>query len=95
VSDQGTRFFEAMGVDVASLARGRRPLTRGCLDWSERRVHLGGALGAALLDRLFALDLARREPRSRVVTFTAAGDRWLREVGQRPAVVVPAAPAFR
>jgi DNA-binding transcriptional ArsR family regulator len=95
VSDQGARFFEAMGVDVACLARGRRPLTRGCLDWSERRLHLGGALGAAMLDRLFALDLARREPRSRLVTFTPAGDRWLREVGHRPALAVRVEPAFR
>src|SRR3954469_16450779 len=41
--------FAALGVDVAALGRGRRPLTRSCLDWSERRPHLSGELGAALL----------------------------------------------
>jgi DNA-binding transcriptional ArsR family regulator len=49
----GHAFFAALGVDVGALARSRRVLCRACLDWSERRAHLGGALGAALLDLMF------------------------------------------
>jgi hypothetical protein len=53
-------------------------LCRGCLDWSARRHHLGGALGAALLRRLFALGWARRVRDSRVVVFSSAGEAALR-----------------
>jgi DNA-binding transcriptional ArsR family regulator len=42
----------ALGVDVGALAPGRRPVTRSCLDWSERRPHLSGALGAAVMRAL-------------------------------------------
>lgn len=75
----GAAFFHDWGIEVDALARGRRPLCRGCLDWSERRQHLGGALGAALLQRLFTLGWARREGSSRVVRFTPNGLRQLRE----------------
>ena len=53
-------------------------LCRPCLDWSERRHHLGGALGAALLDRLYALRWARRAADSRVVVFTPRGEQQWR-----------------
>lgn len=46
-----------------------------CLDWSARRSHLAGTLGAAILSRLFALKWARREPNSRIVSFTPKGER--------------------
>lgn len=70
----GLAWLAGRGIDVAALARGRRPLCRACLDWSERRVHLGGALGAALLDRMLADGWLRRED-GRVLRFTPAGDR--------------------
>lgn len=75
----GAAFFRDWGIEVDALARGRRPLCRGCLDWSERRQHLAGALGAALLQRLFTLGWARREGGSRVLRFTPHGLRRLRE----------------
>jgi DNA-binding transcriptional ArsR family regulator len=71
-------FFTRLGIDIASLAKSRRPLCRPCLDWSERRHHLGGALGAAILDRIFTLRWARRELASRAVVFSANGERSLR-----------------
>lgn len=77
VSRDAGPFFTRFGIDVASLARLRRPLCRPCLDWSERRHHLGGALGAAMLDRIFALRWARRELDSRAVVFSAGGERSL------------------
>jgi DNA-binding transcriptional ArsR family regulator len=63
----------ALGIDVEALARNRRPLLRACLDWSERRRHLAGSLGAALAERLFELDWLRRRPTNRSVEVTAAG----------------------
>jgi hypothetical protein len=61
------------GVAPESLRAGRRPLCKACLDWSERRSHLAGALGKALLDRIYGLGWARRLEGGRVVTFTAPG----------------------
>src|SRR3954462_8007267 len=58
---RGQRFFEEdLGIEVTALGGGRRPLIRYCLDWSEQRHHLAGALGAALADRLVELDWVRR-----------------------------------
>jgi DNA-binding transcriptional ArsR family regulator len=75
VAEGGLVWFErTLGLDVAALRAGRRPLCRSCLDWSERRPHLAGALGAALLERMLALHWARRVEGSRVVRFTPAGE---------------------
>jgi DNA-binding transcriptional ArsR family regulator len=70
----GRAGLAAFGIDVAGLERGRRPVCRCCLDWSERRHHLGGALGAAMLDHILARRWARREA-TRVVAFTPMGAR--------------------
>src|SRR5579863_1897707 len=50
VTSNGARFFRALDVDVDELANRRRTLARACLDWTERRYHLAGTLGAALRD---------------------------------------------
>ncbi|MEX0955245.1 MAG: helix-turn-helix transcriptional regulator [Rhizobiaceae bacterium] len=73
LTGSGRDWFAAFGVDVAALETKRRPLCRACLDWSVRRSHLAGSLGAAALDRMFELKWARREPDSRVVRFTPEG----------------------
>jgi DNA-binding transcriptional ArsR family regulator len=69
--------FAKLGIELDSLGTGRRPLLRPCLDWSERRHHLAGALGAALLARLFTLGWARRVRGSRAVRFTTRGEACL------------------
>lgn len=74
----GEAFFARLGIDLRALRQGRRPLCRLCLDWSERRHHLGGALGAAILDRMLTQRWARRQPGTRAVLFTPAGERALR-----------------
>jgi len=79
VTKSGCAFWRDFGIDVASVAGTRRPLCRACLDWSVRRHHLAGALGAALLRRAFDLGWARRAKGSRVVNFSAAGERAFRE----------------
>jgi DNA-binding transcriptional ArsR family regulator len=80
----GRRWFERIGVDVAALERGRRPLLRGCLDWTERREHLGGALGAALAMHLLERDWIRRERGTRALLVTREGRSGLaRTLGLR------------
>jgi len=74
VTAEGARLLAALGIDLGPLRRQRRPICRGCLDWSERRHHLGGALGAALLERFYAQGWARREAGGRVVTVTPQGE---------------------
>ncbi|MGP3949229.1 hypothetical protein [Streptomyces sp. 7N604] len=69
----GTERFAAFGIDMGELARGRRPLVRYCVDWSERRHHLAGALGAALATRFFDLDWLRYGISPRVVHLTDIG----------------------
>jgi DNA-binding transcriptional ArsR family regulator len=69
--------LRALGVDPAAI-RGRRPLIRYCVDWSEQRHHLAGALGAALADRLFDLGWVRRAPHGRAVRVTPDGAAGLR-----------------
>lgn len=68
----GEAFLAGLGVDVAQ--GGRRPLCRACLDWSMRRSHLAGRLGAALFERVTALGWAARAKDSRAVLFTRAGE---------------------
>lgn len=75
VTTSGERFLADFGVDLDALTHARRPLTRLCLDWSERRHHLAGSLGAAILQRVFANRWARRELDARTVLFTPAGKR--------------------
>src|SRR3984957_5555198 len=77
VTKAGEGFFAASGIDLDAAAGGRRPLCRACLDWSERRHHLGGALGAALLRHIYDRGWAKRVANSRIVTFTKAGTMQL------------------
>jgi DNA-binding transcriptional ArsR family regulator len=79
LTPKGVRALDVFGIDVAELQHQRRPMCKNCLDWSARRPHLAGSLGAALLDRFYALKWARREKDSRVVTFTPPGERELRD----------------
>ncbi|HEV7369903.1 helix-turn-helix transcriptional regulator [Arenibaculum sp.] len=71
LTDAGRRFFGEFGIDVAALERGRRPVCRACLDWSERRSHLAGALGAAILSSVVERGWAGRD--GRVLAFTPEG----------------------
>lgn len=90
VTSRGRRFFAEFGIEVDAMARGRRPVCRRCLDWSERRSHLGGALGAAMLERLMALGWAGRGP-GRVIVFTPAGERGFDAILGSPATSSSAA----
>ncbi|WP_067474621.1 hypothetical protein [Actinomadura hibisca] len=73
LTPEGAGRFTAFGVDVDALVPGRRPLVRHCVDWSERRHHLAGALGAAVAARFFDLGWLRYGASPRVVHLTDAG----------------------
>ncbi len=71
----GRDWFQTIGVDTARNEDNRRAQCRSCLDWSERRRHLAGMLGAAFFARIQELGWAKRRPGSRVVTFSPQGEK--------------------
>lgn len=73
LTEAGEDFFTDLGIAPDNLRSGRRQFARQCLDWSERRPHLGGALGAALLDQFLARKWLQPVPGSRAVRLTKAG----------------------
>ena len=84
VTDSGVNFLGQIGVDLDALAarrtkRSGRVLCRPCLDWSERRWHLAGAVGAAICARSFANGWIRRIDGTRAVMITPKGLRIFRE----------------
>jgi DNA-binding transcriptional ArsR family regulator len=75
---EGERFLtNTLQISTEALSHPRRPMCRACLDWSERRHHLAGTLGAAILNRFTELKWAARDatPGSRVVNFTRSGEK--------------------
>ena len=72
---EGTARLADWGVDVAALRTRRRRFACTCLDWSERRPHLGGALGAALLGSWTDIGWIERTSRPRVLRITPKGQR--------------------
>jgi DNA-binding transcriptional ArsR family regulator len=75
ITDEGERRFARMGVDVPALRSERRPLCRRCIDWSERRPHLAGAVGARLTANCLAVGWVERIGDTRGVHVTDAGQR--------------------
>lgn len=79
VTAEGEQFLAQIGVDLSDARARRRVFCRPCIDWTERRPHIGGAVGAALADRLFALKWIERMRDSRAVVITPAGRRELQD----------------
>jgi DNA-binding transcriptional ArsR family regulator len=79
-SAAGIGWFRSAGIDTDLALRQRRTFCRPCMDWSERRHHLAGSLGAALLSRVCDAGWAKRDKASRVIRFTANGERRFREL---------------
>ena len=84
----GARGLYDLYVDVEMLEESRRRLAYPCLDWSERRPHLGGSLGAALLETFIGRKWLKRERDGRAVTVTTLGAREMR--GRLGLVILPA-----
>lgn len=80
LTENGSSFVREIGIDLDALTASRRPLCRVCLDWSERRNHLAGSLGAALLTHFIEKDWLRRDRNSRTVRFSPKGQAEIRQL---------------
>ncbi len=73
VTSAGEKLFHDLGMEIIELKQERRAFARQCLDWSERQPHIAGALGAALLERMFQRGWIARVRSSRIVRVTGKG----------------------
>lgn len=80
VTPAGAKFFADFGIDFDALRQQRRVFCKPCLDWSERRPHIAGAVGAALARQLLTLRWVERVRDTRALKITAVGQRGLRDV---------------
>ena len=78
LSADGERLIADLGVDVSAVRSQKRAACRVCMDWSERRHHLAGAVGAAVLTRVIELGWAVRDKSSRAINFRPHGERAFR-----------------
>ena len=81
VTPSGARLLAELGIDLAKARGAKRHYCRGCLDWTERRHHLSGAVGAALANAFVTRRLIERIPDSRALVVTPLGDRTLVAMG--------------
>ncbi|MGJ8570742.1 MAG: ArsR/SmtB family transcription factor [Hoeflea sp.] len=88
ITDEGKSFFAGLGLDLDPKAKSARPLCRTCLDWSERRMHLGGRLGASLLQRSIECNWVRPGNDSRSLTITRGGERGFQDLFGIPVEVL-------
>jgi hypothetical protein len=79
LTERGENRLSELGIELSTLREHRRPLIRGCIDWTERRHHLAGALGAALAQRMFELGWIEPARRSRAVHVTEPGIHGLKQ----------------
>jgi DNA-binding transcriptional ArsR family regulator len=86
LSESGEALFEGLGIEVKDLNTLRRRFACPCLDWSMRRPHLGGSLGAALLQTAIKRKWLTQDLDSRALTLTAVGRK---ELGSRFAIELP------
>jgi DNA-binding transcriptional ArsR family regulator len=80
VTSSGVEFLEGLGIDLAPRAKSRRVFCRPCLDWSERRPHLAGHVGAALCAHFIGADWVQRKRESRALKITPLGREKFAEV---------------
>jgi DNA-binding transcriptional ArsR family regulator len=89
MTDAGLRWLGGFGIDVGALAASKRPLVRPCLDWTERRPHLAGSVGASICTRFFERGWIQRIGSDRAVRVTPAGRAGFAEtLGVDPAELV-------
>jgi DNA-binding transcriptional ArsR family regulator len=79
IGSSGARWFATMDIDAGALQGGRRKFARRCLDWTERKPHLAGALGAALFDRMLAGGWLARRRGTRALRVTERGAHELKK----------------
>jgi DNA-binding transcriptional ArsR family regulator len=81
VTPAGERFLEGLGVDLTKARGAKRHYCRSCIDWTERRHHISGAVGAALAEAFFTRRLIARIPDSRALSVTPLGKKALAAMG--------------
>jgi len=79
LTNKGEKWLSQLGIDLPEIRKQRRIFLRPCLDWSERRNHIAGALGAALLNLMLEDDWVRKTRHSRAIIITAKGDKKMKE----------------
>lgn len=79
VTEKGNKFFSEFGLELTELQKQRRYFAKACLDWSERKYHLAGSLGNAILEKMLKLDWVRRTKNSRAIVITSVGQNGLRD----------------
>lgn len=79
VTQKGNIFFSEFGLELTELQKQKRYFSKACLDWSERKYHLAGSLGNALLEKMLELDWLRRTKNSRAIVITSLGQNGLKE----------------
>lgn len=80
VTEKGEKFFKDFHIELEMVKKKRRSFAHKCLDWSERRYHLAGALGNALLERLLVLKWVHRVPNTRSIKITSEGKKGFKEI---------------
>lgn len=75
ISNSGMKWFDRLDISIPELKQCKRALARKCLDWSEKRPHISGAVGAALANKLFDLKWLLRVKGSRIVSVTPLGQK--------------------
>jgi DNA-binding transcriptional ArsR family regulator len=80
LSAEGVAALEGLGLDLASVRKARRRFACPCVDWSERKPHIGGALGAALLSLILRNDWVERDLDSRALGITPKGQRQFKNL---------------
>lgn len=90
LTDAGARFLTGLGVDLEQARGAKRRYCRSCTDWTERRPHISGAVGAGLAEAFLGHKWIARIPDSRALTVTASGRKKLAELGVADRLAVPA-----
>ena len=80
INDYGEKWFSDLGIDINQLRKQKRSFAYPCLDWSERKFHLAGALGDAFLAKMIAQDWFRKHQNSRELTLTHKGKQHLKKL---------------
>lgn len=79
VTEKGDKFFQHFEINVTELQKQRRYFAKACLDWSERKYHIAGSLGASLFDKMLQMDWLRKKRNSRAIIITSLGQKALKD----------------
>lgn len=88
ITEKGDLFFSDCQINIEELRKKRHSFSHKCLDWSERRHHLAGALGHALLEQFYQLNWIERMPRMRALKITMLGKKGFRDMFSIDVIII-------